>query len=211
MPISVRVKTVRADKASRKNKIVQAALKCFMKSGVAQTKMSEVAEKAGVDQPLIHYYFPNLDSLYSDVVNAVLEHLKEHMLTHLLRNSKDSKAVLEAYISTYFDWARDHHGYFSVWMYFYYLATYNPTFAQLNTLIRETGRTRIQSILYEGIERGTFKIPPGIKVSELAIGIQGIITGNVILAGTESNPDWETIRKATIQLGLHSVGIKTDD
>ena len=64
-------------KPGRKAKIVAAAIDCFSKAGVAQTKMSDVAEKAGVDQPLIHYYFPSLESLYIDVVNEVLEHLKE--------------------------------------------------------------------------------------------------------------------------------------
>ena len=196
-------------KPGRKAKIVAAAIDCFSKAGVAQTKMSDVAEKAGVDQPLIHYYFPSLESLYIDVVNEVLEHLKEFMLARISKESTDPQAVLCASISSYFEWGKKFPGYGSLWMYFYYLTTYNKTFSNLNRLIRENGRSRIASIVYQGIEKGKFKIPQGWTVDEVALSLQSMITGHTITAFTEGTDNWRAFSEIAVKSGLQLVGVST--
>jgi AcrR family transcriptional regulator len=172
-------------KLSAKSKILEAALTCFVKTGIGNTRIKDIAVEAGVDQPLIHYYFPTLDSLYKDIIEIVLNHLKEHSIAAFSRNINDPAKMLASYIRAPFSWAEKNQGYFSIWMYFYYLASFNPFFTQVSSVIRETGRDRISVILYRGIESGHFKIQKGQTVKDLAINIQGLITGNTIMAGSE--------------------------
>ena len=188
--------------ASRKSRIVQAAIKCFIKHGVAQTRMSEVALKAGVDQPLIHYYFPTPDTLYASVIQEIVEELKEEVVEALSKGAADPAQALTHYIRAHFAWAERNPGLFALWIYFYYLAGFNPTFTAINKLIREAGRDRIASLIYRGIEQGDFSLPKTTTVSTAALNIQGLITGNVIMAATEAPADWEPFTESTVQLSL---------
>jgi AcrR family transcriptional regulator len=169
----------------RRAKIIEAALKCFVKTGIGNTRIKDIALEAGVDQPLIHYYFPTIESLYKDIVEVVLNHLKEHTLEAITKTINNPTKTLAGYINAPFSWAEKNPGYFSIWMYFYYLASFNPFFTQVSAVIRENGRDRISVILYRGIESGQFKLQKGITVRDLSINIQGLITGNTIMAGSE--------------------------
>jgi len=189
----------------RRAKILEAALKCFVKTGVGNTRVKDIAIEAGVDQPLIHYYFPTIESLYKDIIEIVLNHLKEHTLEAITKNISNPTKTLSSYIHAPFSWAEKNPGYFSIWMYFYYLASFNPFFTQVSTVIRENGRDRISVILYRGIESGHFKLQKGMNVKDLSINIQGLITGNTIMAGSEDRkllPVFATITEKQILLWL---------
>ena len=86
-------------------------------------------------------------------------------------------------------------------MYFYYLSSFHPDFSELNSGIRQTGRERISVIIYEGIEEKAFRLPSGYSVRELAHTIQGLITGNVIMAATERGHDIKAM-EATVKTVL---------
>jgi AcrR family transcriptional regulator len=185
-------------KIDRKQKIVQAAIHCFIKQGVSQAKMNEIAAFAGVDQPLIHYYFPTLDSLYAEVIQQVLESLKQATIDAITKNPKDVVKTLEDYLRVPFQWAHKNPGLASIWLYFYHLASYNPTFLQMNNAIRENGRSRITVIIYSGMEKNIFSIPKGMTVNQVALNIQGLLTGNTIMSATENTGDWKKTAEETI-------------
>lgn len=193
------MKSVSVGPPTKKNKIVQAAIKCFVKSGVAQTKIKDIAEKAGIDQPLVNYYFPSLDSLYIEVIQEILRHLNDHVMASVEKSARDPKAALQAYVLSYFEWPKKNPGLGALWLYFYHLASFSPAFTQLNDLIRRAGRERIAALLYQGMEKKLFKIPEGLTVSELSLTIQALLTGNTVIAGTESSKDWAQASRNTLQ------------
>src|SRR4051812_31997157 len=102
----------------RRERIVQAALALFAEKGVPDTRLSEVARKAGLDQPLINYYFPTLESLYAEVVARVLADLKDWVLRLGVMPEGKTGALefLLLYSRATLDWASRRPGYFSVWM-----------------------------------------------------------------------------------------------
>lgn len=53
--------------ASTEETILEAARKVFMQKGFAAARMCEIAETAGINQALLHYYFRNKDRLFSVV------------------------------------------------------------------------------------------------------------------------------------------------
>lgn len=177
----------RPSKVDKKALIVNTAISCFIKNGVAQTRMAEIAQEAKIDHPLIHYYFAEMDELYLEVINVVLNSLKQISVEPASMHAHDPKRALLVYVRSYFTWTKKNPGLFSIWNYFYYLATYNPKFSELNRMIRETGRNRIATFIYQGIEAGHFKLPKNRTVSQTALVIQGLITGNTIMAYTEGS------------------------
>ena len=183
--------------APTKERIVEAAVRAYLKLGVSQTKTKDIALEAKIDQPLINYYYPEADTLFLDVVRNVWAHLREFTVQHAFRNPDDPKATLVGYIWAPFDWAVKNRGLFSIWVYFYHMASDRDAFTQLSTSIRHGGRDRISLILYSAIEKGIFEVPKGTSVAEVSILIQGLITGNTIMAGTENPPQFKTFAKIT--------------
>lgn len=59
-----------------KKAILEAARHCFALKGVAGTSTREIAKTAGVTQPLILHYFASKDSLYSAVIQDIIDSYK---------------------------------------------------------------------------------------------------------------------------------------
>lgn len=56
--------------------IIEAAKEVFIEKGYAETNMSDIAAKAGINRPALHYYFRTkermLEAVYSDIVRSLI-------------------------------------------------------------------------------------------------------------------------------------------
>jgi AcrR family transcriptional regulator len=184
-------------KKDRREQILAVALKLFARNGVAHTKLLEVAKTAKVDPSLISYYFPTLDALYMDVVQKIIESFNGVMLEALSTHSRTAEVALEAYVKSYFRWATDHRGVFTVFLHFYHLASFKPEFTAINEVTRNAGRARIEAMIYRGMAEGAFGKIPAERVTELSSTIQAFIIGGVIAAFTERDPKPEVSGQQT--------------
>jgi len=66
----------RLDKAERRAKLLQCAIRVFARRGIGAARHAEIARKAGVTVPAVFYYFPTRKAL----VNAVLEEVARFFL-----------------------------------------------------------------------------------------------------------------------------------
>ncbi len=62
---------------STEQKILEAAEKVFIRKGYAKTRLQEIANLAGVNNPLLHYYFRTKDKLYQKVLERQLQKLRK--------------------------------------------------------------------------------------------------------------------------------------
>ncbi|KPK84072.1 MAG: hypothetical protein AMS27_10965 [Bacteroides sp. SM23_62_1] len=53
-------------------KILEAAAKVFMLKGKDGASMQDIADEAGINRPLVHYYFRNKDKLFDAIFNNLL-------------------------------------------------------------------------------------------------------------------------------------------
>ncbi len=58
-------------------RIYEAARKVFLKKGLAGARMQEIADEAGINKALLHYYFRNKEKLFEGIFNEVLLRLSE--------------------------------------------------------------------------------------------------------------------------------------
>jgi TetR/AcrR family transcriptional regulator len=49
------------------NQILEAALKVFHKKGLAGARMQEIADEAGINKSMLHYYFKNKEQLFGQI------------------------------------------------------------------------------------------------------------------------------------------------
>jgi len=83
-------------------KILDAAASVFHAKGYDGARMQKIADKAGINKGLLHYYFKTKDSLFEKVYSSAFRKILEQMATAL------SKAVpldekIEAMVDGYFD------------------------------------------------------------------------------------------------------------
>ncbi len=56
--------------------IIEAAKEVFIEKGYAETNMSDIAARAGINRPALHYYFRTkermLEAVYSDIVRSLI-------------------------------------------------------------------------------------------------------------------------------------------
>ncbi len=191
---------------TKKDLILQTALGCFMELGPARTSIAEIAKRAKVPPPLVHYYFPTSESLLIESVQALLDHLRENVVEAVQEVTDDPRKLMTAYLRAHFNWARDNRERFSLWLYFYYESCLNPVFAEMNARIRAVGRSRVSAIIYEGLAKKRFKLPRDADVNELSLEIQSIVTGAWVLPFTESGNDFKQVTELSVKRVLSILG-----
>ncbi len=60
---------------STKDKIVQAAQQIFIRKGMDGARMQEIADEAGINKALLHYYFHSKNQLFNEVFYGILGRL----------------------------------------------------------------------------------------------------------------------------------------
>lgn len=84
-------------------KILAAAKKVFHRKGFEGARMQEIADEAGINKSLLHYYFRNKDKLFQAVFDAAFSSLMTNTRKIFLSDSPLSEkisAFLVDYIST---------------------------------------------------------------------------------------------------------------
>ncbi|ACT01510.1 TetR/AcrR family transcriptional regulator [Paenibacillus sp. JDR-2] len=77
-----RISRAQAEQAfdERKDQIKKAALKIFAEKGLAGTKMSMIAEEAGISQGLSYRYFESKDEIFALLVEEAIEESRKAIL-----------------------------------------------------------------------------------------------------------------------------------
>jgi len=102
-----------------KNKIMDAALDQFLAYGKSGAKTKAIAEGAGVNKALIHYYFSSKDLLFMECVKNILQQMEGTFHTTEVRSITDYKQYILALIGSYTTFIKKHdkHITFLLWEY----------------------------------------------------------------------------------------------
>jgi AcrR family transcriptional regulator len=60
---------------STENRILEAAKKVFIQNGLEGTTMQQIADEAGINKSLLHYYFRSKDRLFDAVFGYAIQHV----------------------------------------------------------------------------------------------------------------------------------------
>src|SRR4051812_50146270 len=66
-----------AHRPSRRQEIIDAAIKVFARTGFAETSVQDVAEEAGVVPTAVYYHFAGKDELFDVALQSVIGELDE--------------------------------------------------------------------------------------------------------------------------------------
>jgi TetR/AcrR family transcriptional regulator len=82
-------------------KVFQAALEVFALRGKEGARMQEIADRAGINKALVHYYFRSKDKLYEAAFDYILQKYFA-MLSAAIEEKDDFASLLKTFIDKYF-------------------------------------------------------------------------------------------------------------
>ncbi len=87
-------------------KILEAAGKVFMKKGRLGASLQDIADEAGINRTLLHYYFRNKEKLFDTIFTKVIARLFPTMVAALTSNKPFIEKV-QVFVDTYTDMLKE--------------------------------------------------------------------------------------------------------
>ena len=96
------VNSIGSQSLSTENKILEAAKKIFIMHGLDGTSMQQIADEAGINKSLLHYYFRSKEKLFAAVFSFAFQYIVPQMKD--IMNSDESIFVkIEKLVQEYMD------------------------------------------------------------------------------------------------------------
>jgi len=93
------------DKQDKRRRILNAAVKVFAEKGFYNSKVAEIARRAGVADGTIYLYFKNKDEILIHIFEEEMEKITAHMRDVLAAES-DAIAQLRCFVNTHLSFVR---------------------------------------------------------------------------------------------------------
>ena len=91
---------IKKEKVKTEEKILEAAKKVFVRKGKSATRMQEIADEAGINKSLLHYYYRSKERLFGAVFKFAFSRFAPRMIK-ILDTDKNIFEVLEIFINNY--------------------------------------------------------------------------------------------------------------
>ncbi len=82
-------------------KILEAAVQEFMEKGKAGARMQTIADTAGINKALLHYYYRSKDKLFESVFNMVIGQLVIPKVKRILEKEDDLFSIIRNFTDLY--------------------------------------------------------------------------------------------------------------
>lgn len=83
-------------------KIIEVAKAIFIEKGYAETSMSEIAEKVGINRPGLHYYYRTKDKMFEAVFGDILLTIMPKIIDIIIQKDKSIGFRIGAIVDTYY-------------------------------------------------------------------------------------------------------------
>jgi TetR/AcrR family transcriptional regulator len=96
-------KTIRLKNGPAEERILRAAREVFIKRGLGGARMQTIADQAGVNKALLHYYFRSKEKLYEAVFENILTTIGSALRGQLppVNEGKDIRGLLRQIVTVY--------------------------------------------------------------------------------------------------------------
>lgn len=175
-------------------RIIEAAVTSYATRGIAGTSYTTLAADCEISRPLIHHYFPTLDSLIA--MTAKFIRAKQlQVVAQQLKQTTGGMAQLKAYVNASFSWLEQNPNYARFLLLYFYQCSLGGQIAAEHDNLMKAGENKIDQILQE-IENEGHKVPDRQKIAKT---IQIIMFGGTIGAVAEKSLTFSRSRELTLR------------
>ena len=168
------------NKEKRKEQIVRAALSIFAYNGFRETKMAEIAEKAGIGKGTIYEYFKSKEEIFHEAFNLFQQEIDSEVSKRLF-GLVDPKEKLIVLINTFFELYLNFADDARIMLHFWSEGIRHEKSKRKHLVLKvnhiyDRYRNYITSFLDEGVYAGIFRPMNSIMVASTIIGaMDGLI------------------------------------
>lgn len=169
------------DKEEKKQQILEAAIRVFAQNGVMQTKMTDIAEAAGIGKGTIYEYFRSKEDIFAEAYNHIFLNT-EHRIAKVLESPIQPEEKLRNFMSVTMEelLVKDGGEFAGIMMSFWSegVRKKNERIMEIIDLkkIYSDFRIMIAGILEEGINKGQFReMDTHITASVIIGAMDGIL------------------------------------
>ena len=195
----------------RHKEIVDAAARVITERGLAETRISDIAEEAGVSPGLILYYFDSKDRLLAEALTFANDqfYVRTSREVRRLPSAVDQlRRLVELSIPGYLpeyapldEWA--------LWIEVWVRALRDAEMAKDREVLDERWRSQIADIVRAGKESGEFTTDTA--VDELALRLACLIDGLAIqVVMRDSKVTGERMHRACMEVAAHELGFELE-
>lgn len=83
-------------------KIIKAAKSLFIEKGFAETSMSDIAAKVGINRPGLHYYFRTKDKMFQAVFGDIVLSIVPKVFDILIQQKRSIASRIEEVVNAYY-------------------------------------------------------------------------------------------------------------
>ena len=140
----------------KKDNILNATYKCIYELGVSGISMRSIAKEAGVNQPMLHYYFKNRENLLTESLRALFDRFTAH-ITKGYKASDPPEKKLDTLLKAGKEHIVKEKEMFVAFAEVWSLSIKKPAMQSIFSDLYKKFYAIIEKILDEGIEKGVFK------------------------------------------------------
>lgn len=89
------------------SRIIRAAEKVFIEKGFSETSMSDIASEAGINRPVLHYYFRTKEKMFQAVFGNIVTSFVPHIHDIILHNDMPLEERIGRIVDIYFGVLRE--------------------------------------------------------------------------------------------------------
>jgi AcrR family transcriptional regulator len=183
----------------RRPAILTAAAEVISERGVQNTRISDVAERAGTSAPGVLYWFPSKDALLAEALTFSDDRFYES-LTEELEGLGSATERLTRLVE---QWPSEGDGETVLWMELWVRALRDPKLAQTRERLDRRWRDALADVIREGQATGEFG---GDDADDLALLLGAVMDGYAIqLALGDPAVTMDTVRRHCLQLAMRGV------
>jgi AcrR family transcriptional regulator len=142
---------------SRREEILNAALKCFNKKGYHKTSLDDIAAKVGVTKAALYYYFKSKKKLFIDLFIFKIETYFDDLSKNVMRSRHDPVEALMSHIERSDEIFKKNIELFKFVMEFLSISTRDQEIKSAVTRFYENRVQDFSRLLQLGIDEGKFK------------------------------------------------------
>ena len=83
-------------------RILSAAKKIFLREGMAGARMQDIADEAGINKAMLHYYFRNKEKLFEKIFTELSQHFFPR-LVKIFESNQSLFGKIELFVAEYID------------------------------------------------------------------------------------------------------------
>ena len=183
----------------RRPAILTAAAEVISERGVQNTRISDVAERAGTSAPGVLYWFPSKEELLAEALTFSDDRFYD-TLTQELEGLPSASERLARLVEL---WPSDGDGETVLWMELWVRALRDPRLAETRERLDRRWRDALADVLREGQATGEFG---GDDADELALLLGALMDGYAIqLALGDPAVTTDLVRRHCLQLAMRGV------